>query len=304
MEYAIEVQGLVKEYESVTAVKDISFTVKKDTFFAFLGPNGAGKSTTINIIATLLSKNKGTVKVFGYEVGVDDDQIRKRIGVVFQQSMLDDLLTVRENLLVRASFYNLDKTAFEKRITELQDYIDIDTFLDQPYGKLSGGQRRKADIARALLHWPELLILDEPTTGLDPKSRKDIWNLITKLRHEKELTIFLTTHYMEEVVDANNVVVIDEGNIVASGSSEELRITYSSDRVKIIPKPGLIEQLQQDNVEYYLVNDTINIELDSCFDGLPLIQKYTTWISEFEILRGDMDDVFVNITGRKLGDLE
>jgi multidrug/hemolysin transport system ATP-binding protein len=304
MDYAIEVQGLVKEYESVTAVKDISFTVKKDSFFAFLGPNGAGKSTTINIIATLLSKNMGTVKVFGYEVGVDDDQIRKRIGVVFQQSMLDDLLTVRENLLVRASFYSLDKHAFENRLNELKNYIDIDMFLDQPYGKLSGGQRRKADIARALLHWPELLILDEPTTGLDPKSRKDIWNLITKLRHEKELTIFLTTHYMEEVVDANNVIVIDEGNIVANGSSEELRITYSSDRVKIIPKPGLIEQLNKNQVEFYLVNDTVNIDLDSCFDGLPLIQKYTKWISEFEILRGDMDDVFVNITGRKLGDVE
>lgn len=304
MEYAIEVVGLVKEYESVIAVKDINFTVNKDSFFAFLGPNGAGKSTTINIISTLLSKNKGTVKVFGYEVGIDDDQIRKRIGVVFQQSMLDDLLTVRENLLVRASFYNLDKHAFETRLTELKEYIDIDTFLDQPYGKLSGGQRRKADIARALLHWPELLILDEPTTGLDPKSRKDIWNLISKLRHEKELTIFLTTHYMEEVVDANRVVVIDEGNIVAMGSSEELRMEFSSDRIKIIPKPGLQEQLDNDHIDYYLVNDTVNIDLDSCFDGLPFIETYKNWISEFEILRGDMDDVFVNITGRKLGDLE
>lgn len=302
MEYAIEVTNLVKTYESVTAVKQISFTVNKDSFFAFLGPNGAGKSTTINIIATLLSKNEGTIKVLGYEVGVDDDEIRKRIGVVFQQSMLDDLLTVRENLLVRASFYNLDKHQFEARLKELKEYINIESFLDQRYGKLSGGQRRKADIARALLHWPELLILDEPTTGLDPKSRKDIWNLISKLRHEKELTIFLTTHYMEEVVDASKVVVLDEGNIVAQGSSEELRLQFSSDRVKIIPKPGLEERLKQDNIAYYLVNDTINIELDSCFQGLPIIETYKDWIQEFEILRGDMDDVFVNITGRKLGD--
>ena len=220
MSYAIEVRNLVKNYENVKAVQNINFTVEKDTFFAFLGPNGAGKSTTINIISTLLDQNDGIVKVLGFEVGKQDDEIRKRIGVVFQSSMLDDLLTVRENLLVRASFYGLDKEMFAKRLEEIGVYINVQDFLDQRYGKLSGGQRRKADIARALLNWPEVLILDEPTTGLDPKSRKDIWNLISKLRHEKELTIFLTTHYMEEVVDANKVVVIDEGIIVAQGSSE------------------------------------------------------------------------------------
>jgi multidrug/hemolysin transport system ATP-binding protein len=163
------------------------------------------------------------------------------------------------------------------------------------------GKKRKADIARALLNWPEILILDEPTTGLDPKSRKDIWTLISKLRHEKEITIFLTTHYMEEVVDANKVVVIDNGVILAEGSSEELRIKYSFDRVKIIPKNGLIEILKKDNVDYYMFNDLIHIKLDSCFDGLGIIEKYREHISEFEILRGDMDDVFLNITGRKLG---
>lgn len=299
---AIEVKNLVKTYDDIEAVKNISFTVEKDSFFAFLGPNGAGKSTTINIIATLLEKNQGDVKILGHSLGEDDNLIRDRIGVVFQSAMLDKLLTVRENLMVRASFYNIDKHELDKRVSEINEYLEIMPFYHQKYGELSGGQRRKADIARALLNWPELLILDEPTTGLDPKSRKDIWVLISKLREEKEITIFLTTHYMEEVVDASKIVVIDRGEIVAVGSSEELRLKFSNDRVKILPSNGLEELLKRDNVEYYTVNDTININLDSCFDGLSIINKYKDEIEEFEILRGDMDDVFLNITGRELGD--
>jgi multidrug/hemolysin transport system ATP-binding protein len=302
MAKAIVVENLVKTYDEVEAVKGISFDVEKDSFFAFLGPNGAGKSTTINIIATLLEENAGSVTVLGHKLGKDDDLIREKIGVVFQTSMLDKLLTVHENLFVRASFYNISKEDFYKRIDEINEYLDIKPFFDQRYGELSGGQKRKADIARALLNWPEILILDEPTTGLDPKSRKEIWKLIANLREEKEITIFLTTHYMEEVLDASKVVVIDNGEIVAQGSSEQLRLEYSSDRVKIIPKNNLQAKLQKDGVQFYVVNDTINIELDSCFDGLAIIEKYKNEISEFEILRGDMDDVFVNITGRKLGE--
>ena len=299
---AIKVKNLVKTYENVEAVKNISFTVEKDTFFAFLGPNGAGKSTTINIISTLLDFNQGEIEVLGFHVGKEDAKIREKIGVVFQSQMLDKLLSVKENLMCRASFYGIDKETFLHRIEEINEYIEILPFFDQRYGNLSGGQKRKADIARALINWPEILILDEPTTGLDPKSRKDIWTLIAKLRHEKEITIFLTTHYMEEVVDATKIVVIDQGKIVATGSAEELRTKYSSDRVKIIPKNGLIKLLDADKVDYYLVNDTVNIKLDSCFDGIEVVEKYQKEISEFEILRGDMDDVFLNITGRKLGD--
>ena len=299
---AIEVKNLVKTYDGLEAVKGISFDVEKDSFFAFLGPNGAGKSTTINIIATLLEKNEGSVKILDYDLGKDDNLIRTKIGVVFQNSMLDKLLTVKENLLVRASFYGIDKKTFIERIHEINHYLEIIPFFDQKYGDLSGGQKRKADIARALLNWPELLILDEPTTGLDPKSRKDIWTLISKLRDEKEITIFLTTHYMEEVVDASRIVLIDNGEILAIGSSEELRLNYSNDRVKIIPNNGFEEILKKDKIEYYTVNDTINIILESCFDGLAIVEKYRNNIKEFEILRGDMDDVFLNITGRKLGD--
>lgn len=302
MSKAIEVYNLVKTYDDIEAVKNISFNVEKDTFFAFLGPNGAGKSTTINIISTLLEKNEGVVKVLGYEVGKDDSKIRERIGIVFQTSMLDKFLSVKENLLVRASFYNIGKEEFKKRIDEINEYLEIMPFFNQRYGDLSGGQKRKADVARALLNWPEILILDEPTTGLDPKSRKDIWNLIEKLRTEKNITIFLTTHYMEEVIDANKVIIIDEGVILAEGRSEELRLKYSYDRLKVIPKNDFNDILDKEKIKYYKVNDTINIVLDSCFDGLELVERYKNHISEFEILRGDMDDVFLNITGRKLGD--
>jgi len=297
---AIEVRNLRKTYEDLVAVDDISFIVEKDSFFAFLGPNGAGKSTTINIISTLLEKNEGSVKVLGCEVGLEDNEIRKKIGVVFQNSMLDDLLTVQENLQVRAAFYNISKSELNNRIYEINQYLEIFPFIKQRYGTLSGGQKRKADIARALLNWPEVLILDEPTTGLDPKSRKDIWELIEKLRKEREITIFLTTHYMEEAVDANKVVIINDGKIIAEGSSEELRLQYSKDRVKLIPKEGLLDVLKEDKVEYYIVNGTVNVIVDSCFNGIDFVQKYKRYIKEFEILRGNMDDVFLNITGRKL----
>ena len=300
---AIEVRNLVKNYEEVNAVKDISFDVEEDTFFAFLGPNGAGKSTTINIISTLLEKTDGNVKVFGKEVGVDDQKIRKEVGIVFQNSMLDKLLTVKENLQVRASFYGMSFQDLEKRLDAINNLLEIRPFYNQKYGKLSGGQQRKADIARALLNWPKLLILDEPTTGLDPKSRKDIWTLINRLRTEENVTIFLTTHYMEEVIDANYVVVIDNGEIVAHGTSEDLRVRYSNDRIKIIPNNGLEEVLKKDNITYYFSNEVININLESSFDGIQIVQKYTEYIKDFEILRGSMDDVFVNITGRELGDL-
>ena len=297
---AISVSNLTKKYGDITAVNNITFDVEKNSFFAFLGKNGAGKSTTINIIATLLDMNEGDINVLGFKIGKDDKKIREKIGVVFQQSMLDGLLTVNENLKIRASFYGITDSDLKKRLAELYEFLEFSDFADQRYGNLSGGQKRKSDIARALLNWPEILILDEPTTGLDPKSRKDIWELINKLRVEKEITIFLTTHYMEEVLDASKVVVIDNGVILAQGSSEELRAKYSNDRVKIIPKNGLEKILQADNVDYYISNDTINIKLDSCFDGIEVVKKYEKHIEEFEILRGDMDDVFLNITGGKL----
>jgi multidrug/hemolysin transport system ATP-binding protein len=300
MEKAIIVSNLKKNYGQLEAVKSISFDVDKDSFFAFLGPNGAGKTTTIRMISTLLEKTSGDISVFGHALDQENNKIKEKIGVVFQQKMLDDLLTVKENLEIRASFYGYTKNELNQRLDEIDTYIHFKDFLNQKYKELSGGQRRKADIARALLHWPSLLILDEPTTGLDPKSRKDIWQLIQKLRTEKNMTIFLTTHYMEEVKDAEKIVIIDGGEIVATGSSEELRLKYSNDRLKIIPKNGLYEKLDQDQISYQVINQLAVIVLKNCFEGINLVQKYQSYIKDFEIIRGDMDDVFVNITGRKL----
>ena len=300
MEKAIIVSNLKKNYGQLEAVKSISFDVDKDSFFAFLGPNGAGKTTTIRMISTLLEKTSGDISVFGHTLDQENNKIKEKIGVVFQQKMLDDLLTVKENLEIRASFYGYTKNELNQRLDEIDTYIHFKDFLNQKYKELSGGQRRKADIARALLHWPSLLILDEPTTGLDPKSRKDIWQLIQKLRTEKNMTIFLTTHYMEEVKDAEKIVIIDGGEIVATGSSEELRLKYSNDRLKIIPKNGLYEKLDQDQISYQVINQLAVIVLKNCFEGINLVQKYQSYIKDFEIIRGDMDDVFVNITGRKL----
>lgn len=302
MEKAIIIKNLVKNYGDLQAVKNISFDVDKDSFFAFLGPNGAGKTTTIKIISTLLEKNEGDIEIAGLKLDKDNQKIRQQIGVVFQNNMLDKLLTVKENLEVRASFYGYSKISFQERLDEIDEYVHISSFLNQRYGDLSGGQKRKADISRALLNWPSILILDEPTTGLDPKSRKEIWNLINKLRDEKNMTIFLTTHYMEEVKDANKVVVIDEGLIIASGTSEELRTKYSNDRLKMIPKNGLFKSLDKDKQDYKVINGLAVILLKNCFQGIGLVEKYKEQIKDFEIIRGDMDDVFVNITGRKLSE--
>jgi len=296
----IEVRNLKKNYDSVEAVKGISFLVEENSFFAFLGPNGAGKSTTINIISTLLDFDSGEIEISGNRLGKEDDAIRKSIGVVFQNSMLDDLLTVKENLHIRGSFYGIKSTELDQRVDEINELLEIKPFYNQRYGNLSGGQRRKADIARALMNWPKILILDEPTTGLDPKSRQDIWALINRLRMEKNITIFLTTHYMQEVHDANKVVIIDQGEIKAVGSSEQLRSQYSHDRLKVTLNKDLEEALKKDKKNYYLMNDTINIPLENSFEGLNMVNKYRPLIKEFEILKGSMDDVFLNITGKTL----
>ncbi|QEN03179.1 ABC transporter ATP-binding protein [Thiospirochaeta perfilievii] len=297
----IEVKNLNKKYGNIEAVKDLTFTVRENSLFAFLGQNGAGKSTTINIISTLLNFDSGSVKVADNILGSDDDRIRATIGVVFQNSMLDDLLTVRENLHVRGSFYGLSSKEVDSRVDELNALLEIKSYYGQKYGELSGGQKRKADIARALINWPKILFLDEPTTGLDPKSRRDIWELINQLRIKRNITIFLTTHYMQEVHDANKVVIIDKGRILAVGSSEELRKKYSNDRLKLLYSKELISELEKDNTEFYLMNDTINIILKDSFQGISYVNKYRSYINEFEIIKGNMDDVFLNVTGKNIG---
>lgn len=299
MENIIQIENLVKKYNEVIAVNDISFNVKKGTLFAFLGPNGAGKSTTINAICTTLNKTSGTIKVGGFEVGKQNDQIRHKIGVVFQESLLDKLLTVKENLKIRASFYELSHAEFNKRLDEISDIVGITDFLDRPYGKLSGGQKRRADIARALINRPEILFLDEPTTGLDPQTRLNVWETITKLQKEHHMTIFLTTHYMEEAAAADEVVIIDRGVIVAQDTPDQLRLKYSKDRLKVLPKDAK-SFVQSLNREHEIKNDVVNIPVEDSFEALAILKTIEQDITSFEVIRGNMDDVFVNITGKEI----
>ena len=291
---AIQIQNLVKTYQNgVQAVRDISFTVKEHSFTAFLGKNGAGKSTTINIISTLLSPTSGRVTVFGHEVGKDDATIRQSIGVVFQQSMLDPGLTVFENLLIRASLYGIKGQEAKDKITLLAQTLGISDTLKQKYKQLSGGQKRKADIARALLHEPRLLILDEPTTGLDPKSRRDVWQYIQELKKRTQMTILLTTHYLDEVNDADEVLVIHQGELIEQASSAVLREKYTKTMIRFTTSaPQMF--LNQDQFEP--LADVFITRVNHPKDALTFLNQHAEVIDSFEVLQGTIDDVFLSIT--------
>jgi multidrug/hemolysin transport system ATP-binding protein len=299
---AIEVSGLVKNYGKLTAVDGISFDVEEGKLFAFLGPNGAGKSTTINIICTILSMTAGSVKVFGHAIGSQDEAIRRDIGVVFQDSVLDKLLTVKENLLIRASFYGKGAGNIEARLEQVAQTTGIKDYLNRPYGQLSGGQRRRADIARALMNTPKMLFLDEPTTGLDPQTRARIWETINGLKQKEGVTVFLTTHYMEEAAVADDVAIIDHGKIVARGTPDDLRLRFSSDKLRLIPKDMTTTMLYLDGLgrTYETKTGVIELKLKDSLEALSLLNQLEGSIRGFEVLRGDMDDVFISITGRKI----
>lgn len=302
MEKIIEVINLHKSYGDVHAVKGIDFYVEKGKLFAFLGPNGAGKSTTINVICTLLSYTKGEVFVDGLKLGVDDARIRQEIGIVFQDSVLDSLLTVEENLRIRGSFYGLSTSELNLAIENALIATDISDLRNRRYGQLSGGQRRRTDIARALLHRPKILFLDEPTTGLDPQTRKSVWSMIENLYVNHGVTVFLTTHYMEEAAKADYVVVIDNGEIVAKGTPIELKEKYSTDslQVKPINKEQVLMLLEKNKLKYSEVSDLIIIPLNSTIEALPILKLLDNQISAFQVLNGTMDDAFIGITGKEM----
>lgn len=298
----IEVKELKKSYGKVQAVKGIDFYVEKGKLFAFLGPNGAGKSTTIDMICTLLKADSGEVLIDGFELSKDDTKIRNIIGAVFQDSLLDNLLTVEENLVVRGGFYNLKGEKLKSAIKKACETTGITDLLKRPYGKLSGGQRRRCDIARALINTPKILFLDEPTTGLDPQTRQSVWETIATLQRELNMTIFLTTHYMEEAAKADYVIVIDNGTITAKGTPADLKQEYTSDKLKLacidIEKAQNI--LTEKNYKYKQVADTIIVVLKNTMDALPLLMECKDYIKGFEVLNGTMDDAFIAITGKEI----
>jgi multidrug/hemolysin transport system ATP-binding protein len=298
----IIVENLKKSYGNIKAVNGIDFFVNEGELFAFLGPNGAGKTTTIDIICTLLAPDAGKVTVNGYELGKNDNKIRQCIGVVFQDGTLDNLLTVKENLFTRGSFYGMAKRQLAEAVKKASEAADVLSFFNQPYGKLSGGQRRRADIARALVNTPKVLFLDEPTTGLDPQTRKSVWDTIRNLQKDTGMTVFLTTHYMEEAAGADYVAIIDNGLISAKGTPGELREKYSTDTLRLLPKDNmkLEEFLKGQDIGFSISGGNYLIPVGSTMEALPMVNKVENLIAGFEVISGSMDDAFVSITGKEM----
>lgn len=298
MEDIIKIDRLSKTFGDVKAVQDLSFRVKAGELFAFLGVNGAGKSTTINILCGQLSKDGGKVEIDGTDLDKNVNKIKGVLGVVFQDSVLDKALSVYDNLQSRAALYGITGEHFQKRLAELSQLLDFGDLLKRPVGKLSGGQRRRIDIARALLHSPKILVLDEPTTGLDPQTRKLLWNVIFQLRQKENMTVFLTTHYMEEAAEADYVVILDSGKIAAEGTPLELKNTYTGDFITLY---GVDEATVKDlGVAYTALRDAFRLQVSNTAQATELIVKHPHVFTDYEITKGKMDDVFLNVTGKKL----
>lgn len=297
MEQIISIDGLSKSFGDVKAVQNLSFQVKKGELFAFLGVNGAGKSTTISILCGQLAKDAGSVFVCGEDVEKGMEKICRKLGVVFQNSVLDKALTVRDNLQSRAALYGITGKEFKKRLAELASLLDFENLLNRTVGKLSGGQRRRIDIARAILHKPELLILDEPTTGLDPQTRKLLWDVVRNLRRTDGMTVLLTTHYMEEAADADYVVIIDSGKISAEGTPLELKNKYTGDFITLY---GVSEDnINNLGLPFEKIRDAVRVSVPDTRAATQLILEHPELFSDYEITKGKMDDVFLAVTGKK-----
>ena len=298
MKNLIEISHLVKSFGDVKAVQDLSFRVKSGELFAFLGINGAGKSTTINIMCGQLPKDGGKVLINGIDIDSDPNGIKRSLGVVFQNSVLDKDLSVQDNLQSRAALYGIKGKEFKERLLELAELLEFKDLLKRTVGKLSGGQRRRIDIARALLHNPKILILDEPTTGLDPQTRSMLWRVIEELRKKDGMTVFLTTHYMEEAADADYVVILDGGKIVAEGTPLELKNTYTGDFITLY---GVADtSVKKLGLPYEVIRDACRVSVPDTAAATELIIKYPEIFKDYEITKGKMDDVFLSVTGKKL----
>lgn len=298
MKNIIEIQHLSKNFGEIKAVQDLSFRVKEGELFAFLGINGAGKSTTISILCGQLAKDSGTVRIDGADLDRNIDAVKQNLGVVFQNSVLDKALNVRDNLKSRAALYGITGKAFEARLQELANLLDFSDLLKRTVGKLSGGQRRRIDIARALLHSPKILILDEPTTGLDPQTRKLLWDAVSQLRREKKMTVFLTTHYMEEAADADYVIILDSGKIAAEGTPLQLKNTYTGDFITLYGADAA--QVQSLGIPYEVLHGAYRLAIPNTQAATQLITVHPDLFTDYEIVKGKMDDVFLAVTGKHL----
>lgn len=305
----IKVENLTKTYGDFHAVDHISFEVPRGTMLGFLGVNGAGKSTTIHMLSTLLTPDAGSAQLCGYMVGRDDQKIRRKIGIVYQQNCLDDLLSVKENLICRGILHGASKNEAVRQLKKLCNMLNLDDILKKKYRTLSGGQKRRCEIAAALMHTPEILFLDEPTTGLDPATRKDVWATVAGLQRNEKITVFLTTHYMEEAAGADNIIILDHGKIITSGTAFELKETYASDRLRLY-----FDDTDSEKYRFMTQRITaagaggrilplkhagIQIPIRKTIDAMPILEAVRDMIDGFEVIQGNMDDVFLNAVGRR-----
>ncbi len=307
----IKVNDLTKRYGDFTAVDHVSFSVERGTMLAYLGVNGAGKTTVINMLATLLTPDGGEAKVCGKSLGKENEEIRRKIGIVYQQNCLDDILTVRENLMCRGMIHGATRAEAKEQCTRLGKILKLEGIMKKRVQMLSGGQKRKCEIAAALMHTPEILFLDEPTTGLVPATRADVWETIESLRKMEGMTVFLTTHYMEEAAGAEQIIIMDHGNILASGTPFALKEKFASDKLKLYCKEGKERQIMEmkdflssgNDVKgkLKLVDDhIIEAEIPATLQALPLIRQAEGMIEGFEVIQGSMDDMFLNAVGKEL----
>lgn len=300
----LKIENLVKSYGDIKAVNDVSFEVAEGSLFAFLGINGAGKSTTINIICSILQKDGGKIFVDGLDLDENAALIKRNIGIVFQSSVLDGELTVKQNLDIRTSFYSLSKEEKRENINSIIELLELQPILNRTVKTLSGGQMRRVDIARAMVHNPRLLILDEPTTGLDPKTRLAVWSLIDKIRREKSMTVFLTTHYLEEADMASDVVIMDKGRIIAHGTPNELKNRYSSDSLYSFgERSAELEaalSARNNKFDYDGERGAYKIRVRDTAEAKELLNELGSYLNDIEIIKGNMDDVFLTVTGKDI----
>ncbi|MCH5260811.1 MAG: ABC transporter ATP-binding protein [Lachnospiraceae bacterium] len=302
MEKIIEAENLKKYFGKVKAVDGISLSVEKGELFGFLGVNGAGKSTTINMLCTLFVPTDGKARICGFDLQKDSAQIKRKIGIVYQNNCLDERLTVKENLMVWSSLYGQTSREQKTRLIEICDILELNDILGRRFGKLSGGQKRRCEIAKALMHRPEILFLDEPTTGLDPATRKSVWETVEKLRREMGMTVFLTTHYMEEAARATTIAIIDGGRLKEMGTPFTLKERYASDKLNLVPKAGkeeaLSSYLADKKITYKMKEERLVIRLENSMEAFDLLDDIRADIEGFEVIQGTMDDVFLQVTGK------
>ena len=298
MSSVIKIENLCKSFGQIKAVDNLSFEVEEGKLFAFLGVNGAGKSTTISIMCGTLEKDQGKVFIAGADIDKDGESLKRKLGVVFQNSVLDKSLSVYDNLQSRASLYGIFGEEFKKRIDYLAELLDFKPLYNRTVGRLSGGQRRKIDVARALVHFPKILILDEPTTGLDPQTRQTLWNVVDKFRKEQKMTVLLTTHYMEEASDADYVVIIDGGKTVAEGTPVQLKNKYTSDYIYFYNSDD--SEIAKLNLPFEKVGQATRVLVESTAKATQLIKEYPHLFVDYEITKGKMDSVFLAVTGKSL----